>query len=163
MDINKWYNKRICFHEDFGKEAYPFKLPVFDTESKKLLNEIEEQIFTQEDFLSWLYENNDLYRPQMPSFEFLRTLLKSKNPEICLTAFIEQGLGELIDLESACHAYRTLPFEGGLLDQPQLFLDAFETIRSERNRYENFKNQALFDKMKSKTDSTPAPTKSRKR
>lgn len=157
MKVNNWFNKRICFHPEFGKEAYPFKLPVFDPELKKLdPTQTYETIFNQEDFLSWLYETNDYYRPEMPSFEFVKALVHSKNPEVCFTAFIDEVLGQFIELESTCKEYKVLPYPGGVLDQPNIILDAFSVIRGEKIKYENFRNKKMMDNLKS---DKPASTK----
>lgn len=150
MKVNEWFKKRICFHQEFGKEAYPFKLPVFDPELKKIDNaQTNEAIFTQDEFLDWLYEINDYYRPDMPSFEFIKVLLTPKNSEICFTAFVDSVMGEFIEMESACKEYKILPHPGGLLDQLNIYLDAFSIIRSEKIRYENKRNKDMMDKMKS--------------
>jgi len=84
----------------------------------------------------------------MPAFEFVQGLLKSKNPEICLTAFVDQSLGELVDMESSCSIYHCLPYSGALLDQPQFYLDVFSVIQTERNRYERTRSDKLLAQSK---------------
>lgn len=111
--------------------------------------EIDETIFTQEEFLQWLYDINDQYVPDMPPFEFIQALIKPRNQkEVCITAFIDPFLAYYVDLESACKEYRTLPYEGSLLDQPQALLDTFAIIRQERNRYERVRADKLMAGLK---------------
>ncbi|MFV2014551.1 MAG: hypothetical protein ACC656_03930, partial [Candidatus Heimdallarchaeota archaeon] len=132
LKVNQWFRNRICFHPEFGQGAYPFKFPNMDPETKKQIpGPYEENIFTQEEFLDWLYETNDYYFPNMPAFELIQGAFKATNKEVCLTAFVDESLGELVDLESHCEAYKVLPYRGGIFNQPQLFLDAFSVIRSE--------------------------------
>jgi hypothetical protein len=152
LDSNCWYKRRICFHPEFGQGAYPFKLPVFDPLLKKLDNtQTEERIFSQDEFLQWLYDTNERYIPNMPAFEFVQGLLKSKNPEICLTAFVDSSLGEIVDMESSCSIYHCLPYKGALLDQPQYYLDVFSVIQTERNRYERTRSDKLLAQSKKGT------------
>jgi hypothetical protein len=111
--------------------------------------EIDESIFTQDEFLQWLYETNDQFVPDMPPFEFLQALVKPRNQkEVCITAFVDPFLAYHIDLESACKEYRSLPHEGSLLDQPQALLDIFAIIRQERNRYERVRADKLMAGLK---------------
>jgi len=112
--------------------------------------EIDESIFTQDEFLQWLYDTNDQFVPDMPPFEFIQALIKPRNlKEVCITAFIDSSLAYHIDLESACKEYRVLPYEGSLLDQPQFLLDIFGVIRQERNRYERVRADKLMAGLKS--------------
>lgn len=85
----------------------------------------------------------------MPPFEFIQALIKPRNQkEVCITAFIDPSLAYYIDLESACKEYRSLPYEGSLLDQPQFLLDTFAVIRQERNRYEKVRADKLMSGLK---------------
>jgi hypothetical protein len=146
---NEWFRNRKCFHPLYGEEVFPFKLPYFDEETKKMIpGETNEQVFTQEEFLEWLYEVNERYFPDQPSFEFIQGAFKARNGEVCLTAFIDESLGELVDLESHCEAYHELPYDGGIFNQPQLFLDAFSIIRTERNRYEKVRADKMMKNLK---------------
>jgi len=125
-------------------------LPTFDVDTKKLnMTEVNEATYTQEEFLQWLYDTNDLYVPDMPPFEFIQALVKPRTQkEVCITAFIDPSLAYYIDLESACKEYKNLPFEGGIFDQPQYILDVFSTIRQERNRYEKVRADKLMTGLK---------------
>ena len=50
----------------------------------------------------------------------------------------------LLDAEQASREYHTLPYGGGLWDQPLALLVAFTSIRYERNQFERIR----IDKMK---------------
>jgi len=53
-----------------------------------------------------------------------------------MTAFVDPLSNFLIELEAAANYYNVLPYEGGLLDQPQYILDAFKIIRRSDNIYQ---------------------------
>lgn len=161
LATNQWFKKRVCFHPLHGKEVYPFKLPVFNQELKKIENGISKtEFFTQEDFLEWLYDTNDYYKPEMPSFEFIRALINSvNNTEVCLTAFVDEALASFIELEAACTEYKQLPDSGGVLDQLNIYLEAFMVIRNEKIRYENQRNKKLMDDLKAPTSTSSSKVK----
>ena len=57
--------------------------------------------------------------------------------EICVTGITDPWTNWLINMESACKRYGTLPFIGGWLDQPLWVIDIFEEISN---------TQVLFEK-----------------
>ena len=97
-----------------------------------------------------MYDVNELYFPDASAFELLKKFFPATGSptikEVCITSFVDVELGFLIDLEESCYNYKALPMQGGLLDQPTLLMEVFNTIRSEKNKYEvikfeNTKNQ----------------------
>jgi hypothetical protein len=106
----------------------------------------ETKIFTSETLLEWLYQLNEEYFPDAPSFELLKRFVRK---EICLTAYIDFELGEFVDLEDSCHNYHSLPYAGGLFDQPIYLMQAFNVIRGEKNKYEKTKADKLLSDLRS--------------
>lgn len=43
---------------------------------------------------------------------------------------------EYLDLFLMCKEFKCLPYEGGYLDQPAIYIDAFELIQRTINQYE---------------------------
>lgn len=115
----------------------------------------ETKIFTSDDLLEWLYQINEEYFPDAPSFELLKRFIRK---EVCLTAYVDFELGELVDLEDSCHNYHCLPYDGGLFDQPIYLLQAFNVIRGEKNKYEKIKADKLLSDLKSSGSSGGSKT-----
>jgi hypothetical protein len=69
----------------------------------------------------------------------------------------------LIDLEDSCFSYHCLPYEGGLLDQPLYLIEAFNVIRSEKNKYDNKKFEDGLKDIKSNTGNVPVITPPKRR
>ena len=92
--------------------------------------------------------------PQIPPFEALR-LYFAQPLEACPTAMMDDYFIYLMETEQATREYNTLPYNGGLWDQPLQLLRVFSVIRSERNQYERIR----FEHLKKKTNkgSTQAP------
>ena len=158
LSQNEWFKKRICFNPEYGEQQYNFVLPTLDFDNKKF-NGSETKSMDQEDFLLWLDDMNVNFNPDMPAFEMIQAYLNPRNKaasgEICMTGFVDFEIGTLIDLENACNNYHVLPYGGGLLDQPQLLLEAFNLVRSEINRYEKVR----YDKMAKAADKSSSSNK----
>ena len=92
--------------------------------------------------------------PDIPPFEALK--LYFLNPvEVCPTSLIEDSLIFLLETEQAAREYNTLPFGGGLWDQPTVLLSAFSTIRAERNHFERIRMEEIRSKQKRENTGTP--------
>ena len=87
--------------------------------------------------------------PDIPPFEALRLYFTAPK-EVCPTSMIDPYLMFLMEAEQASREYHTLPFEGGLWDQPKVLLEVFSSIRTERNHYERIRFEKLQKKSKSK-------------
>jgi hypothetical protein len=58
-------------------------------------------------------------------------------------------------LESACFNYHCLPYDGGIFDQPLYLMEAFNIIRSTKNRYENKNIEEITKNMNKDSGSKP--------
>jgi hypothetical protein len=87
--------------------------------------------------------------PDIPPFEALRLYFTAPK-EVCPTSMIDPYLMYLMEAEQASREYHTLPFEGGLWDQPRALLDIFGAIRTERNHYERIRFEKMQKKAKNK-------------
>jgi hypothetical protein len=99
--------------------------------------------------LEELYEELDNIEnslPHIPPFEALR-LYFSQPLEACPSAMMDSYYLHLMEAEQAVREYNTLPYDGGLWDQPLQLLRIFTVVRSERNQYERIR----FEKMKKKS------------
>ena len=141
---------RFCYHPVFGEEVHTINVPILNNDNK--VEGVSQAIFTEEEFLQWLYEFNDSFNANMPAFEIIQKTLKAgnSNKEVCCTAFVDMEMGTMIDMESACAAYNQLPYDGGFLDQPIRLMEAFDIIRGERQRFENVEADKLLSEAKSK-------------
>lgn len=152
----KWHERRACYlpHEP-GKEKYDFILPLFEGEGHppRQTGEIKYREQTEDDFLERLDELSRVF-PEVPEFELVQ--MHFKNPfEMCLTGIADPEIVELIELESACTKYNTLPYAGGLQDQPTVILEAFSAIREAENEYNAKKFAAQADKANRETVKPP--------
>lgn len=102
------------------------------------------------------YELNPRFHPVTIIFNQFNN--RQNNLPICMTSFWDQFVGALIDLERSASEYNVLPYQGGLLDQPQYIIDAFKIIRIndamyQREKMERDKSEAKASaaKQKSKT------------
>ena len=141
---NKMYEGRACFLNKFpGNESYTFELPIFTedspypTDSRKVELDMEGVV---EELVSMEWE-----KPDAPPFELLRTYFM--DPEVCMTSMAFEGT-DLIGLEQQTRNYNTLPFKGGLLDQPNVLMQAFDVISAERNHWERIRMRRTETKMK---------------
>lgn len=141
---HKLYENRACYllDNDWGEDRHKFILPVFDPLASKPMPIAEEDVvLTKESIISKLDKYQEVF-PDAPPFELL-TLWFTRPKELCLTSILDPQLGLLLDTESACKEYRTLPYGGGLWDQPLALLEAFDLIRSERNQFERIRIEKL--------------------
>ena len=99
-----------------------------------------------------LYEELDNIEnslPHIPPFEALR-LYFSQPLEACPSAMMDAYYLHLMEAEQAVREYNTLPYDGGLWDQPLQLLRIFTVIRSERNQYERIRFEKANKKVKAK-------------
>jgi hypothetical protein len=135
-----WYKNRVCFHPFYGKEEYPILVPTFN-EGSPQPGPSELKTFDTEEFLEWLYEVNQNNLPNMSAFQIVLRFFRE--PKVCVSGLVDFELGTMIDLEDACHTYHVLPYSGGLFDQPLYIMEAFQTIRGTKNKYEAEKLKSL--------------------
>jgi len=152
------YQGRACYlTTDPGQEHYTLQVPVFpDYGASKLpVNQIagpvlpigaELKKLAKDDLLD---ELDAIYErlPEMPIFEILQNFFRQP-VEVCPTSLLESYILFLIDAEQASREYHTLPYTGGLWDQPSLLLDCFTQIRYERNQYDRIRMQRMAKKAK---------------
>jgi len=143
---NKLYEGRACYRDRWpGKESYTFKVPIFDDTSPYPVGSTEE-VLDEEDFMEVLL-SLEMEKPDVPPYELVRTYFST--PEYCPIGSVDFEYQRLLTLEAAARQYHTLPYAGGLLDQPNCLIDAFDIIASERNQYERIR----YDKMESERKS----------
>ncbi len=149
------FEGRACFKDDYpGNDSYIFNLPIFDEDTPYPVGERRE-ILDEARVLEELDYVLDKY-PDMPPFEALQTYFRNPH-EVCPTALVGLDLAHLIEAEQATREYHTLPFDGGLWDQPQVLLEIFSLIRTERNQYERIRIAKLSKQTDKDTPSRKLP------
>lgn len=148
----KLHQGRACYRDGFpGKEAFILNLPVFDIEgSSGTPIKLEPESVTLEGVFDEL-DRIESYIPDIPPFEAMRLYLIDP-VEVCPTSLMDPYIMYLLETEQAVREYHTLPFEGGLWDQPMVLLEAFIAIRSERNQYERLRWDRIEKKRDRKSD-----------
>lgn len=139
------YEGRACYKIEWpGDETYIIDVPIFDDESSSgtPLNYVKRAL-TLSEVLDELDKVSECI-PDIPAFEALRLYFVS----VCPTGLIDPLVLFYIEAEQAVREYHTLPFKGGLWDQPKLLLDMFTVIRSERNQYERIRMEEISRKAK---------------
>lgn len=152
--------KRVCYHQVHGEETYPLFIPIFDELRRVTGSEIRD--FNLRGLLDWLDNLSDDVFPDAPPFELLKRFAQGRDEtgrpkEVCVEAFSDLELGSLIDLEDSCHSYRCLPYEGGLFDQPNYIMEAFNIIRATKNKYNNAKMDEALKKSASQAPTNAQP------
>jgi len=141
------YQGRACYLDKWpGEEVFTLPVPVFNEEEPgSSPTSLEDKDLKLEGLFEELERIEEHY-PNIPPFEALRTYFIS--PEVCPTSIVDPYLVYLIELEQAAREYHTLPYPGGLLDQPLALLDSFSVIRSERNQFDRVRFEKLQQKAK---------------
>lgn len=145
---NELYSGRACYLTDFpGKESYFLKVPVFDEEStnKNPVGE-EERDLSLDDIYDLMEEWETIF-PDMPPFEMIQTWFRYPL-EVCPTSLVDPYYAFMLEAEASCREYKVLPYDGGLWDQPLALIQAFETIRTERNHFERIRIDRMEQKAK---------------
>jgi len=143
------YEGRACYLSEWpGEESYTIPVPIFDDTVGSPPTSHENKELTMEGLFDEMEAIEDHFL-NIPPFEILRTYFI--DPEVCPTALIDSYLVFLIEAEQAVREYHTLPFPGGLWDQPLKLLEAFTTIRYERNQYERIRIEVMRAKSKKST------------
>ena len=141
---NKLYEGRACFLDKFpGNKSYTFELPVFDDVSPYPTESTNEEL-DMEGVLEKLVQM-EWEKPDAPPFELLQTYFAS--PEVCVTSLSDESI-DLIALEQSSRDYHSLPFGGGILDQPKALMTSFSIIASERNQWERIRMERTDRKMR---------------
>lgn len=138
---------RACYLDKWpGEEVFSLPVPIFNEEEpgSSPVN-FEDKDLSLEGLFEELERIEEHY-PNIPPFEALRTYFIS--PEVCPSSIIDPYLVYLIELEQAAREYHTLPYSGGLLDQPIALLDAFSAIRSARNEFDRVRLDKLREDAK---------------
>jgi len=121
--------KRGCFID-----SPEIVIPVPDFEwtgsSWKVKEEVTYSSVTKQGILELLDEVGKLF-PSRSIGEIWLTYY----PDLCPLSLMDDWCGYWIEVEASCSEYNVLPFEGGLLDQPQLVIEIFSSIRKGRNSY----------------------------
>lgn len=143
------YEGRACYLTKWpGEESYTIPVPIFDDIIGSPPDGYEDKELTMEGLFEEMEAIEDHFL-NIPPFEILRTYFI--DPEVCPTALIDSYLVFLIEAEQAAREYHTLPFSGGLWDQPLKLLEVFTTVRYERNQYERVRVEAIRAKSKKST------------
>ncbi len=81
---------------------------------------------------------------------------------VCIKSLLDWSLHEYLDLESFCKDYGCLPFEGSMSEQPNIVIEAFNTIRAVRGNFELEKQKEIMAKVQ-KTNTEKSGVIGRKR
>lgn len=103
-------------------------IPVFD-ETGKETRERKKVLVNREEFWDLIAEICT-FKPQIPVYHIVSSF------KVCLVSAGLRELEQLISIEAAARDYHELPFDGGWLDQSNIIIEAFDIIRSTRNRFE---------------------------
>jgi len=139
-------DSRICFAKNFGGvESAELEFPIFDPDGN-MTGERESRQFTVDSIYELLLEYSTYPLPGVKPGVNPFVLCMNLFPEICPVGLIDDEFGNYIQVDSLCTRYHVLPFAGGLLDQPSLMIDCFDTIATAEA---DFNNDSI-EKMKSK-------------
>lgn len=143
----RMYEGRACYRQQFpGDETYDLDVPIFEEDNPSSSpSKYEKRTLTAEEILEELGIIEENF-PDMPAFEALKLYF----PAVCPTSLTDHHLLFYIETEQAVREYNTLPFDGGLWDQPYLLLEIFTVIRSVRNQYDRIR----FEEMSKKAQKT---------
>lgn len=161
------YQGRACYLDKWpGDKVFPLRVPLFPDDGTQVLNRqglnvvtpIGEEIrdLSIEDLLDEIDRIGEAL-PMMPPFEILQNFFKQPI-EVCPTSLLELYIMYLIDSEQAVREYNTLPYSGGLWDQPNALLECFTQIRYERNQYERIRMERIARKTSKQNIDTPGKT-----
>jgi len=144
----KWYDNRACYLAHWpGESKHEFQIPIFDdTVHPPRQISLERVELTSEEVLEKIEDFGSVW-PDMPPFEVVMNYFKNPK-ELCITSLYDQNSARLIELEAACDKYHSLPYEGGIEDQPTIFLEAFAALREAQNEYYRHKLRDLDPKEK---------------
>ena len=139
-----------------GGESYPIRVPQFNEDSPNLSPISYSNKNIDKSTLWEVLDDISIIFPSMPVFEILK-LYFSQPLEICPTSLVDSQSLILLETEQACREYNKLPFGGGIWDQPNIILESFSIIRTERNQYERTRFEQLDKKDKKSTEKKNNP------
>ena len=122
-----------------GESEHLIPVPVFD-ENSSIIEYISKNLDIDDLFIELAIANE--FHPNTAPFEVLRQFFNS-DKEICPTSLVDPYLTFLIEAEHASREYHTLPFDGGLWDQPLQLIEVFNSIATERNRFDRQRIEKL--------------------
>lgn len=141
---HNWMEDRTCFI--YEKEVV-FTMPVIDLDTGRPVPKQERRVRAD---IHKTYELLEEFReliPGVPLFE----LLDKHFPNVCPRSLVNLEDVEFISMEAFCSEYGCLPFEGGMLDQLNILVEAFNIIRGSRSDYEKLRQKKMEQKMKVKS------------
>ncbi len=137
--------KRVCF---LNKATCRVRFPAIPDsfsglEERKLFLqqkqfvEWEEADASAEEVIEHFIKVHALYPNLLPTEILLLPLMRLgvKGEAVCPVGLLTYKANWFTELESAAEKYKTLPFNGNWLDQPQYIIDAFNTIRGAESKY----------------------------
>ena len=122
------YKGRVCFDRD---EQVSFDVPEYDEKGQETRE--TRTVFLDKDEFWELIVEISAHRPQIPIFHLVNRF------KVCLVSAGSRELEQLISMEAAARDYHVMPFGdggGGWLDQSNVVIEAFDIIRSTRNKFE---------------------------
>src|SRR3990167_1900908 len=132
--------RRVCFRYD-GREQ-GVVLPIIERNQHSGLPEVrgwEKQWIEAEDFFIWMAQLEEV-EPYAPLFELIKQKIGYQEKEVCPTGllFHDRMVYQAILFESFAKHYGVMPFTGGVAEQPNIILEAFETIRATQSEFESW-------------------------
>lgn len=124
----------VCF-QDGDKDI---GIPTFDNQSNMTGFE-EKSGVNPEDFIYILSDIQQEMKNPPPLFEVMQLYYKA----ICPLSMMDQSFDLLLLWETYASEYGIFPNSGGLLDQPNIIVEAFLTILATRNEYEKIREEKV--------------------
>lgn len=121
-----------------------FTMPVIDWDTGRPVPKQERRV--RADIIK-TYELLTEFRellPGVPLFE----LLEKHFPDVCPRSLVNMEDVEFISMEAFCSEYGCLPDEGGMLDQLNIIVEAFNIIRGARSDYERLRQKKMEERIK---------------
>ena len=83
------------------------------------------------------------YRPGLPFAEVISFHFR----DVCIKSLIDEDYYQYLKMEAFCKEYHCLPFEGSMMDQPNILIEIFSVIRGTRAEFEINRQKEMMKKV----------------
>ena len=135
-----WNKIRKCYLDE---DEFPLNIPIVDEYGTPTGGHYEE-IVNKERFFQLLSEFQS-YRTEEPLLNIATVYFK----EVCVQSLFDSSDIEVVNLENLAKEYHIFPDAGGIFDQPNIFIEALDSIMSARNMYYRIRDEEMQKKINS--------------
>lgn len=128
---------RYCFHQVYGDEEFVFEIPNLDDDGKALEGKRRETCDTDRVF-EILTEFGEKTIPGVkPGCNPFILLWKVFPKQLCPVGLLDPKVSELMEMAYLCKEYGTLPYAGGLWDQPRRIIEGLKIVAEAKAQFHN--------------------------